>query len=117
MPIWLEKDTNAYFFQQAVDLDFDIIEVSFTDEDGTTVIGVVADPLDIVHDGTSPLDTTSDKTAGLLKLAFRFLLLILLLPLIVILIYKFLLFVINIPSKLSNRRYNAKKQNRGKKRK
>ncbi len=64
------KDTNARFFQQSVDLDFDVIDVTFRNEDGETVIPVVADPLDIVHDSTPALNTTSDKEFDFWSLIF-----------------------------------------------
>ncbi len=60
---WEEKDTNAYFFQQTVDLDFDIIDVTFSSEGVDTVIAVVSDPMDVVHDATPPVYTKPDKEA------------------------------------------------------
>lgn len=54
-------DTNAYFFQQSVDLDFDIIDLTFTKDDVETVIPVAMKPLEIVvHDATPPTLTTED---------------------------------------------------------
>lgn len=58
---WGFIDSNARIFQQSVDLDFDVIDVTFRNDEGDTVIGVVADPLDIVHDSTPALNTTTDK--------------------------------------------------------
>ncbi len=52
--------TNAYFFQQTVNLDFDIIDVTFTG-DAMHVIPVVSNPQDIIHDGTPPVYTTKDR--------------------------------------------------------
>ena len=43
-------DTNAYFAQMSVQLDFDIIDVTFTDKGEDAVIPVVADPIDIIPD-------------------------------------------------------------------
>lgn len=54
-------DTNAYFFQQTVNLDFDIIDVGFKGAHGVTIIPAVSNPIDIVHDATPPLITTPDK--------------------------------------------------------
>ena len=53
-------DTNAFFFQETVNLGFDVIQVAMEKDGVETVYGVVSDPLDIVHDGTHPLQTTSD---------------------------------------------------------
>lgn len=54
-------DTNAYFFQQSVDLDFDIIDLTFTKDNVETVIPVAMKPLEIiVTDATPPVDTTPD---------------------------------------------------------
>lgn len=54
-------DTNAYFFQQSVDLDFDIIDLTFTKDNVETVIPVAMKPLEIiVNDATPPVETTPD---------------------------------------------------------
>ena len=54
-------DTNAYFFQETVNLDFDIIDVTFSSESVDTVIPVVSNPIDVVPDATPPVHTQSDK--------------------------------------------------------
>lgn len=55
-------NTNAYFFQETVNLNFDIIDLTFKDELGVmTVVPVVSDPIDIIHDGTPSLNSKSDK--------------------------------------------------------
>lgn len=59
---WGELDTNAYFFTQSVDLDFDIIDVTCREDGVDTVLSVVSAPVDYVADGTPPTDTDSDKT-------------------------------------------------------
>ena len=59
-PGWRLIDTNAFFFQETVNLGFDVIQVAMEKDGVETVYGVVSDPLDIVHDGTHPLQTTSD---------------------------------------------------------
>lgn len=61
-------DTNAYFFQETVNLDFDIIDVTFSNGETSTVIPVVSDPIDVVPDATPPVYTTSDKESWLKKL-------------------------------------------------
>lgn len=58
---WSEVDTNAYFFQQTVNLDFDIIDVTFSTGETETVIPVVMSPIDVIPDGTSPVYTESDE--------------------------------------------------------
>lgn len=53
-------DTNAYFMQMWVQLDFDIIDLTFTKDNVSTVIPVIMSPMDIAADGTPPLITTLD---------------------------------------------------------
>ena len=64
---WEEVDTNAYFFQQTVNLDFDIIDVTFSNGSVDTVIPVVSNPIDIIPEATPPAITTSDKENEWLK--------------------------------------------------
>lgn len=59
---WREKDTNAYFFQETVNLDFDIIDVTFSNGEVDTIIPVAMKPIDIVPSPTPPEDTESDAT-------------------------------------------------------
>lgn len=61
-------DTNAYFFQQTVNLDFDIIDVTFSNGEKDTVIPVVSNPIDVVPNATPPVYTTSDEKTDWLKL-------------------------------------------------
>lgn len=56
-----DVDTNAYFFQQTVNLDFDIIDVTFSNGSVDTVIPVVSNPIDVIPDATPPVYTQSDK--------------------------------------------------------
>ena len=60
-------DTNAYFAQMSVQLDFDIIDVTFSNGETNTVIPVVSDPIDVVPDATPPVYTRSDKKPDWLK--------------------------------------------------
>ena len=60
-------DTNAYFFQETVNLDFDIIDVTFSSGETKTVIPVVSNPIDVVPDATPPVYTQSDKEPDWLK--------------------------------------------------
>jgi hypothetical protein len=62
MDTWEEVDTNAYFFQQTVNLDFDIIDVTFSNGSVDTVIPVVSNPIDVIPDATPPVYTQSDRT-------------------------------------------------------
>lgn len=65
---WKPINTNAYFFQETVNLDFDIIDVTFSNGETSTVIPVVSDPIDVVPDATPPVYTTSDKESWWKKL-------------------------------------------------
>lgn len=58
---WNTEDTNAYFMQETVNLDFDIIDVTCTKDNVQTVLPVVSSPIDNIPDGTPPVHTTSDK--------------------------------------------------------
>ena len=49
-----EVGENAYFFQQVMNLDFDVIDVTFELDGVYTVIPVVMSPIDIIHDATPP---------------------------------------------------------------
>ena len=61
---WTEKDTNAYFFQETVNLDFDIIDVTFSNGEVDTVIPVAMKPIDVVSAGTPPVITMPDGGCG-----------------------------------------------------
>lgn len=97
-------DTNAYFFQETVNLDFDIIDVTFSTGEVETVIPVVSNPIDVIPDATPPVYTESDENFDLLKLIVGLLLLILLLWFLnatgaLSLIGKILIWVITAPFK------------------
>ena len=55
------KDTNAYFAQMSVQLDFDIIDVTFSNGEKDTVIPVVSNPIDVVPDVTPPVYTLPEE--------------------------------------------------------
>ena len=76
---WVNVDTNAYFFQETANLDFDIIDVTFSNGVKNTVIPVAVSPIDIIHDATPPLITESDKDPDWLKIILMVLTLILIL--------------------------------------
>ena len=98
---WEEVDTNAYFFQQTVNLDFDIIDVTFSSGETETVIPVVSNPIDIVPDATPPVYTQSDMGLSWWKLVVILLALILLAFLVPMLspVIKFLTWLICLPFK------------------
>lgn len=79
-------DTNAYIAQMWVQLDFDIIDLTFTKDNVTTIIPVVMNPTDIAADADSPVYTTTDGK-GLTW--WQILLAVLLGILVVILLLKF----------------------------
>ncbi len=54
-------DTNAYMAQEAINLDFDVIDVTCTKGNVTTVIANIASPKDIAPNVTPPLVTTPDE--------------------------------------------------------
>ena len=58
---WRERDTNAYFFQETVNLDFDIIDVTFSNGEIATVIPVAMTPIDVVPSPTPPVHTETDE--------------------------------------------------------
>ncbi len=53
-------DTNAYFFQQEIDINFDIIDISFNNGRYTHVLPVLSSPIDNIPDATPPLDNKTD---------------------------------------------------------
>ena len=58
--LWTETfevgTAHGYFFKETVNLDFDIIDVTFTKDLKQTVIPVVSDPIDVVPSPTPPPD-------------------------------------------------------------
>lgn len=56
-----EMDTNAYIAQMWVQLDFDIIDLTFTKDNVATIIPVVMNPIDIAADADAPVYTTDDS--------------------------------------------------------
>lgn len=56
-----EEDTNAFLAQMWVQLDFDVIDITFAGEETEIVLGVAADPQDILADVTSPVETEGDS--------------------------------------------------------
>lgn len=97
-------DSNAYFMQQTVNLDFDVIDVTFTKGNVSTVIPVVAAPVDNIPDGTPPVYTEDDKPdMDWLKWLFAALALIIVLIILAPLlpyVFKFLVWLLMLPAKL-----------------
>lgn len=71
-------DTNAYFFQAWYQLDFDVIDLTFSKLGKDTVIPVVMSPCDYGADGTPPVHTTDDTDwRKIIKIILGLLLLVL----------------------------------------
>lgn len=58
-------DTNAYFAQMWIQLDFDIIDLTFTKDNVSVVIPVVMSPIDIAADIEPPVNTHDDDVPWL----------------------------------------------------
>lgn len=100
---WDEVDTNAYFFQETVNLDFDIIDVTFSNGSVNTVIPVVSNPIDVVPDATPPVYTQSDKKPNWWLIIAALIVLIILivsLPNWLPLIIKGIVWLVTLPFKL-----------------
>lgn len=103
-----ELDTNAYIAQMWVQLDFDIIDLTFTKDNVSTIIPVVMNPIDIAADADAPVYTTDDNKGLswwqiLLAILLGILVIILLLkfaPGFIVVIVKILVFIITLPFKL-----------------
>lgn len=54
-------DTNAYFFQTDVNLNFDIIDVTYKKGKTSTTIAAVMNPIDVIPNPTPPIITTPDS--------------------------------------------------------
>lgn len=54
-------DSNAYLCRMWVQLDFDIIDLTFTKDNVATVIPVVMSPMDLAADGDFPVITTKNN--------------------------------------------------------
>ena len=79
-----EIDSNAYIAQMWVQLDFDIIDLTFTKDNVVTKIPVIMSPMDIAADVDHPVYTTDDN--GLTW--WEILIAILLVVLVIILLFK-----------------------------
>lgn len=110
---------QAYRSWQSVFMDFDIIQLTFKNEnrEKLTVIPAVSNPIDIVNDITSPINIPDNNLKDLLLKLFGFLSLILLLVLcmpILPYILQFLVKIIIFPVKLVAYIFNAIKNKKRK---
>lgn len=80
---WM-SDVDGYVAQQTVFLDFDVISLGFKDKDGfnDVVIGVVANPIDIINDITPPENMKIEEQTWWQKLMAALLLIIIIVVLI-----------------------------------
>ncbi len=79
MPSYTDVDSNAYFFTETVNLDFDILDVTFSNGEKETVIPVAMSPVDVIPNATPPLEVHSDiakSGIGLLEIIIGLILLI-----------------------------------------
>ena len=102
MGLFKKRDTNNYFFKQSVDLDFDIIDVTFSNGEKDTVIPVAMSPIDIVHAATPPVYVTDDTKSNVWKIILGIILLVLLIVLLQVtgilpLVVKAIVWVITLP--------------------
>lgn len=112
-------DTNAYFFQETVNLDFEVIDLKFKKEDVVTVIPVVMSPIDIFPSSEPPVNTTSDSNdwRTVLQIILGILVLLLILYLlrpVLPYIVKGIVWLINLPIK-GIKKLAAKSKKRSKK--
>lgn len=105
-----ELDTNAYVAQMWVQLDFDIIDVTFTNGGVDTIIPVAMSPVDLVADATAPVYTTSDDGCGnwesIVMVLALLVLLIILLPVLPYIV-KLVVWIICLPFKAIAAIYKA----------
>lgn len=115
-------DTNAYFAQMSVQLDFDIIDVTFSNGEKDTVIPVVSNPIDVVPDATPPVYTVTDEKIDWLKILKIVVAVILLLAVVIFcwplvkplfaLIGKGLAWLVAAPFKAIRQAINKRKRNK-----
>ena len=112
-------DTNAYLCQLWVQLDFDIIDLTFTKNDVDTVIPVVMSPMDIAADAAPPVITTKNNLKwwqillACIALIFVIILLFKLLPLLLYAVFKIIALPFKALSSASKKLKKRKKEKRG----
>ena len=96
-------DLNAYFAQMWIQLDFDVIDVTFSNGTGKMAIPVIASPMDIAHDGKPPESWQDESSMTWWEIALAVLALILLAiilaPLLPYLL-QFFVWLLMLPAKL-----------------
>ena len=115
---WSQTDTNAYFAQETVNLDFDIIDVTFTKDGVSTVIPVVSDPIDNIPGITPPANTTDDDGPEWWRIVLAVLLLLIVLVILApVLPYigQAIVWVISLPFRLIGWIVNSIKKTKKKK--
>ena len=115
---WTRIDTNAYFVQETVNLDFDIIDVTFTKDGVSTVIPVVSDPIDNIPGITPPANTTDDDGPEWWRIVLAVLLLLIVLVILApVLPYigQAIVWVISLPFRLIGWIVNSIKKTKKKK--
>ena len=102
---YTDENTNCYFAQEYVYLNFDIIDLTFTKNNVSTVIPVVMSPIDIIPDVTPDPGANPDDSASCVNSLQTALAMILLLVLLAIslpilpYLAQFLIFIIMLPVK------------------
>ncbi len=95
-------DTNAYFFQMSMDLDFQIIDLTFTKDNVSTILPVLMKPHDIIHSATPPLETTNDwllsNWSKILAVVLLVVLIIIFMPILPYIV-KFIVWLLMLPIK------------------
>ena len=97
------SEAQAYRAKQSVFLDFDIIQLTFSDEGKLTVVPVVSDPIDIVNPVNPPKDLGNDTLNQILQAIGAWGTLILLIVVALVLLYvagKLLELFKSIPNKI-----------------
>lgn len=108
-----DADTNAFVMQQWVQLDFDIIDLTFTKDGVDTIIPVIMSPMDIVADGDHPVQTTPEGKnwlAIILGVILLILIIILLLkfaPGVLVFIFEIIIWVVALPFRLLGALFKA----------
>ena len=97
-------DDNAYFFKETINLNFDIIDLTFTRDGASTVIPAVMTPIDIIYESTPPVQPVEETADNFLKKLLMLIALIIALIILVPLlpyILKLLWWLIKLPFKLA----------------
>lgn len=116
-------DSNAYFAQEWVQLDFDIIDLTFIKDDVSTVIPVIMSPMDIAIDTRPPIKTGEDKPNILLIIITVIIAIVLIIVFIkcfpsvvsligqgIIALFKWLMWIISAPFKLIQTLYRRRQE-------